>query len=259
MTRTTDRIRLLEECSANAWPAEVSRCLGGWWLRYTHGYSRRVNSVWPHSWWGSESLEERLGSVEAFYRRLRLPPRYQICDACRPDQLDRILEDRGYSMEGLSCVQVASLAQVRRSVQSDRIDAVELSGTPGPDWLSIYAAPDKMLPDEAAVRAGILRRIAPAKAFATLRLEGEPAAVGLGVFERGWLGIYCMATRPEFRRRGAASAVLASLARWGETQGAQDSYLHVLESNTAASSLYARAGFETFYCYHYRQGPPEKC
>ncbi len=259
MTTTTERIRLLEECSANAWPAEVSRCLGGWWLRFTHGYSRRVNSVWPHAWWGSEKLEERLDTVEAFYRRMCLPPRYQICEACRPGELDQILEQRGYSKEGLSCVQIAPLALVRRRVTSPQTDGVELAASPGPDWLAIYASPEKMPVEEARVREGILRRIAPVKTFATLRLEGEPAAVGLGVYERGWLGIYCMATRPEFRRRGAASAILASLARWGAAQGAEDSYLHVLESNTAASSLYTRAGFETLYCYHYRQGPERIC
>jgi ribosomal protein S18 acetylase RimI-like enzyme len=75
------------------------------------------------------------------------------------------------------------------------------------------------------------------------------------VADEDWIGLFCMATRPEFRRRGAATAVLRALAGWGRHQGAARAYLQVMDDNLPARSLYARAGFETLYHYHYREAP----
>jgi ribosomal protein S18 acetylase RimI-like enzyme len=72
------------------------------------------------------------------------------------------------------------------------------------------------------------------------------------VLERGWMGVYSMGTRPEARRRGAATAVLHALARWAVSRGAAHTYLQVEATNDAARQLYIRAGFETAYRYHYR-------
>ena len=61
-----------------------------------------------------------------------------------------------------------------------------------------------------------------------------------------------MATLPNYRRRGAASAVLHAIASWGQEQGAGDMYLQVMQNNTPALELYAKAGFKKLYGYHYR-------
>jgi GNAT superfamily N-acetyltransferase len=61
-----------------------------------------------------------------------------------------------------------------------------------------------------------------------------------------------MGTRPEARRRGAATAVLHALAAWAAANGCPRSYLQVEEDNPGARALYARAGFTDAYRYHYR-------
>jgi N-acetylglutamate synthase len=61
-----------------------------------------------------------------------------------------------------------------------------------------------------------------------------------------------MGTRPEARRRGAATSVLHALASWAIDKGADRMYLQVEAANDAARQLYVRAGFETAYRYHYR-------
>jgi ribosomal protein S18 acetylase RimI-like enzyme len=81
-------------------------------------------------------------------------------------------------------------------------------------------------------------------------------AVGLGVLEQGWVGVFCMNTRPEFRRQGAGQAVLRALAGWGDEAGATRMYLQVMEENQPAGGLYTRAGFGTLYTYHYREATP---
>jgi len=82
--------------------------------------------------------------------------------------------------------------------------------------------------------------------------------VGFGVVERGWLGVFGMATAEAERRRGVAVAVLGALTRvaagWG--WGAERVYLQVEEGNAAARALYARAGFTPSHRYHYRVSAP---
>lgn len=104
-----------------------------------------------------------------------------------------------------------------------------------------------------ANRRAILQRITVATGFAALSIQAEPVAVGLGVVEAGWLGIFCMGTAPAFRRRGAARAILRTFTLWAQLYGADHAYLQVMESNTAALPLYASLGFETLYHYHYRE------
>jgi ribosomal protein S18 acetylase RimI-like enzyme len=62
-----------------------------------------------------------------------------------------------------------------------------------------------------------------------------------------------MDTRPEFRRQGAASALLYALADWGKQHKASQMYLQVMENNPPALALYAKAGFEKQYQYWYAQ------
>ena len=103
-----------------------------------------------------------------------------------------------------------------------------------------------------AAASGILERIGPPAAYALAALDGRPAAVGRAVAERGWAGVFGMATLPAARRRGAAAAVLAALAGWAADQGAAGVYLQVEPDNPAALALYGRVGFGTLYRYHYR-------
>ncbi len=80
--------------------------------------------------------------------------------------------------------------------------------------------------------------------------------MGLGVLERGFVGVFAMFTQPAFRGRGAAHAVLHALARWGERRGAERAYLQVEETNAAAGALYRETGFATSYEYLYRSRGP---
>jgi ribosomal protein S18 acetylase RimI-like enzyme len=77
------------------------------------------------------------------------------------------------------------------------------------------------------------------------------------VVERGWAGVFCMATRPQARRRGLATAVLRCGASWAAGQGARHLYLQVEEKNFPAVRLYTGLGFQTSHHYHYRLATPD--
>lgn len=248
----TERIQLIEELAANAWTPKVIQMVDGWRFRFNDGVSRRVNSVYPNENHGRVSVEEKMALAEAFYARKGLPPRYQICPASQPADLDEILAARGYTVDALTAVQVAEPSTVLARMEPST--PVEISILLSQAWFQAYQTFIGFDEHQAEMRWGALKRIGPRTGYALLRQEGKPVAVGLGVFERGWLGVFNMATQEAFRRQGCASAVLYALADWGRGIGASGVYLQVMEDNLPALALYRRAGFERLYHYHYREG-----
>lgn len=246
-------IYFVEELAANAWPAAVVQVIDGWRLRFNWNITRRANSVWPNGVGDCHTLAEKLVWVEAFYARWGSPPRYQICPAAQPGDLDVVLAERGYTTEARTAVQIASLPTVLAKTETDFARNATVSETYDEAWFAAYCEAEAVSDQAAEGRRGILGRIGPRVGYALLWLEGQPAGMGLAVMERGWVGVFSMATQPQFRRRGFATAVLYALAEWGQTQGAEQMYLQVMEDNAPARALYEKVGFETLYHYHYRQ------
>jgi N-acetylglutamate synthase len=249
-------ILLIETLAANAWPPERSVVLDGWRLRSAGGVTRRANSVWPNADTGGASLEDKLAAVERHYAALGQPSIFQICDAARPANLDAALAARGYGANSHTFVQTAPIRDLLQNLPPLRLYPhfeIEVSEEFYDEWFAFYCHSEEVSGYAATMRRGILRRIQPTHGFALLRINGEPAAVGLGVAEAGWLGIFNMATLPEFRRQGAAGAILRTLAIWGQLYDAQQAYLQVMKNNPAAQQLYAGAGFATAYHYYYRE------
>ena len=248
-------ILMLETIAANAWPAAEIEMCGGWRLRSTQGVTRRANSVWPNDDDGALPLDEKLMHVEAFYAARSLPAIYQICDAMQPAQLDEVLAAHGYVHEAPTFVQTAKLATLLERLPSLRHYPPfedEVSEEFDAQWFELYCASESVSEQATPVRRAILERIAPVHGFVTLYDAGTPAAVGMGVVEAGWLGIFSMTTLPAYRRRGAARAILRTLAVWAQLYDAHHAYLQVMAHNVAAQALYAGAGFVTAYDYHYR-------
>jgi N-acetylglutamate synthase len=256
MTRARpETVRLLDELGANATAATTVQVVDGWLLRTAPEYPfRRCNSALPY---GGDSigLEARIGIVEGFYRDRGLPARFQMSPAALPIGLDEMLETGGYEIEEPTLVLVAETDRVVDHTARDDAGEVTLGDGIDEYWVAEYAsafADDEVARDRLRAYAHLLRHLGPAVATAVLPVDETPAAVGLGVLERGWTGVYAMGTRPHARRRGAATAVLHALARWAQGRGAARMYLQVEATNDGARQLYTRAGFETAYRYHYR-------
>lgn len=249
----------IETLAARAWPATETVELDGWRLRHTAGVTKRANSVWPNgSPSTNDALAAKVDTVERFYAARNLPARYQICPVAQPAELDHHLAEQGYRAVSRTAVQVGTVPAVlsRTTPLRQQPDfAVEISETFDEAWFAAYAHFAEEDPAGMTTRQTILQRIEPATGFALLQIQGQPAAVGLGVVEAGWLGIFCMGTAPHFRRRGAARAILRTLALWAQLDGVEQIYLQVTASNTPARSLYESLGFETLYHYHYREQP----
>ena len=246
-------IRFIDELAANAWAAHTNQIVSGWRLRWNDGVTGRANTVWAGSLGDDRmTLEDRIQIAEEFYQRRNAPPKFHICPATLPTELDSILAGRNYVIITPTDVQIAPVATVLELSTSSY--QVNVSENFSETWFKAFCQLSEHS-DERAMnsRRGIFGRIAPRACYALLTLDGQAAAVGLGVVERGWIGLFSIDTGAAFRKRGAATAIICALMKWGETFGATQTYLQVVPQNTAAINLYAKLGFKKLYQYHYRE------
>ncbi len=247
-----EQVRLIEELAANAWRPRVEQHLGGWRLRFTGGHSRRVNSVFPNVHPAPLPIEDCLSLVEDFYRRRGVPPRYQLCPAALPADLPEMLEARGYTFTAHTAMKIQTIPDLIE-ITRPHPGNIETSQAVTDRWFETYTSASGYNTESLPIRRGILSRIGPRAHFVLLIQDGEPTATGLGVVERGWLGVFCVVTKPALRRRGLASAVMHALAEWGQSQHAGQIYLQVMEDNPAGLSLYRKLGFKPLYQYYYAE------
>ena len=248
-----NEVALLDELAVNATAATTVQVVSGWLLRAATDLPfRRCNSVFPNG--GTTVVDDTtLETAAAFYRSRGLPVRYQISPAARPADLDEQLAARGYGIEAPVDILVAGTRDViaRTDTEWRAMTAAGIDDV----WARAYGrlhAPDDPMAARIEAYGRLMRTVGPATVVATVDHDDGPAGLGFGVVERGWIGVFGMATRADARRRGVATAVLHALARAGASLNASRCYLQVEVDNAAAHTLYERAGFSRSYSYHYR-------
>ncbi|TFG31426.1 GNAT family N-acetyltransferase [Candidatus Thorarchaeota archaeon] len=232
----------------NAWVAEERLRLGGWILRADHGVTRRANSVLPVAP-QNIPLDFAIDSVIDFYRSRDLTPRFQMTEASHPHNLDVELEHRDFVL-GLQ-VEIWT-APIISFLISDTKFSVETSDIISKEWIDTYNSGSNHDSSTIPIRKSIMERTLQPKTFAFAMIDEEIAAVGYGVVEGEWLGVFNIATRPDRRHLGAATAVNKQLGIWAQTFGAKNAYLQVEMNNYAAKELYKKLGFSCAYNYWYR-------
>jgi GNAT superfamily N-acetyltransferase len=243
----------VERCAFAAWPAEHVEELDGWRLRAMSGVTRRANSVWACDTPSAQALtlDQRILEVERFYRARGLPVFFHISPASQPLELDRALEQRGYSVDAPVSVQVAAPSEVAARVKPSASIRVELAREPSEPWFDLSARQGRYASVEALYR-GLLLRLGASAEYALARVAGEPAAVALGVAQGEWFSVCSMLTLPAQRRAGLGRALLSSLAARAGERGCRSLYLQVELDNSPARALYESCGFQPLYETHYR-------
>jgi N-acetylglutamate synthase len=174
---------LVEELAARGWPAAETLRADGWLLRHTPALARRrSNSALPVG-----DRHGDLALVEDFYARHGGRALVQVSPAEAWTSLDSELARRGWSSEGRTDVLVAGTGAVLACTQAGE---VALAARPDASWVAAWAACEER-PDADAHAREVLERIEPATAYA---LAGGDLGVGLAVCERGWAGLFCVAT-----------------------------------------------------------------
>jgi GNAT superfamily N-acetyltransferase len=243
-----EQIRQLEMLAHHAWLAEEKLRIGGWLLRADHGVTRRANSVLPLGPPGL-SLQFAIESAIDFYESRELIPRFQLTAASLPEELDSELDSGGFSVGLQVEVWTAQISNLL-SAQSVCISGTLQEATE--EWIDVFASASGHDASTIGTRLSIMSRTLQPSAYSLASVEGHPAAVGFGVVEGAWLGIFGVAAHPEFRHRGAATSVNRELGVWAQTQGAEHAYLQVETTNRPAKNLYTKLGFKHSYTYWYR-------
>ncbi|MEU8345216.1 Acetyltransferase (GNAT) family protein [Actinomadura meyerae] len=228
----------LGELVAEAWPAPSSQDIGGWMLRHAEGVTKRANSVLPLADPGDVGLA--VEAAERFYGALGLPTVFSMDAQARPEGLDGFLEGRGYELVDPTIAMAADLTAPRGR------GGVEMAESPSREWLDLWWSVDGRYDHQLPMAEKILTGVRAGYAS----LDG--LAVGRGVPQGEWFGVYAMAVAPEARRRGLGRRVLRALLDWGRAQGCERAYLVVVERNAPARAMYEAEGFVPEGGYHYR-------
>lgn len=224
-------------------PAEVG-VLPGWLLPFDPSSVGRATSAVPlrHA-----KMDPRaLGDIEARYARRGLRAQFRIAEQPGLAQLHRALLGLGYSAEQATLTMVGAVGRWPAIGPGWQ---VHITPQPTPQWRSVYLAAD-FDPVDAAHRVRLLSR-SPHLVFASLSDASGAIAAGTASFSQGWASLHGMRTLAKERGRGCASALIAALAQVARAKGMERCFLQVDASNTAATSLYRRLGFETAWQYHY--------
>jgi GNAT superfamily N-acetyltransferase len=244
--------RLLDELAANALAPRTVEIVGAWQLRTDPDVPfRRTNSTIPFA--GGPAgfdVEARIAAVEHFYRDRGLPPRFLVGPSTQPADLDDRLGRRNYVVDSPVDVLTVEVAKAVASLESIESPPCRVQDEVDARWVARYADVSTRRRVECYVR--LLAGTSLRHAAVTVDVDGAPAAIGIGVLELGWVGVFGMATRSDARRRGAGRGVLRELARWARDEGANNLYLQVETDNAAARTLYESVGFERNHGYHYR-------
>ena len=240
----------IEETCLNAFPSLKTVLHGDWLLRFAGGVSRRANSANPRSA-EANATPSLIAEIEALYRAQGQPAIFRV-PSIADAGIDQMLTARGYSIEGETCVLHAPVTQ--EAAASDT--AVWLLAAPTSRWLTAMSALQVHTPVHAATYQQIVDAIAVPVRFASLVVDGEPAALAYGALHAGLLCYESVITAPDHRRQGLARRVIAALAAWAREAGADGVCLQVEATNASARALYTGFGMEESFRYHYRREPP---
>jgi ribosomal protein S18 acetylase RimI-like enzyme len=254
---------LIEGLADRAWPAAEQVPLPPWKLRATHGVTRRANSVFTAGGGNVDDLEELVAVAEGFFARRSLPPVFQVSEGTGARGLDDFLAGRGYRVDGASEVWTRELGRVRggtaTSAPPKMVGKAHPTGAPAweivadvePDAAWFDCAFDEPA-ERRRVHEQIVRRVPRPRLFVSARLGDVAIGCGMATSAAGHAGVFAMSTRPAFRRRGIAAALLDTLCAWAAGRRDGRMFLQVMCENEGAKALYRRAGFGLAYRYHYR-------
>lgn len=244
-----EEINELELLGHNAWFAQERMRIGGWLLRANDGITRRANSVLPLGPPGL-NLSTAIDFAIEFYSSRDLIPRFQVSEASLPSELDKTLAELGFCKDFLVEVWIADISSLL-NIQS--CYDTEYHNTLSEKWVDTYLQASGYDPSTMNIRRGILERTDQPRVFVQANGVNSVDAVGFGVVEGNWLGVFNIGTHPEKRRSGAAISINHALGLWGSQQGVKKVYLQVETNNTVAKNLYTKLGFTHAYTYWYRQ------
>ena len=236
----------LERAAYLAWPPSETEPYDGWTLRFSDGFSRRVNSIdarGPSSF----DFEAKIDSCRRRYADHRLPLLFRITPTSEPG-ISAGLDELGFGREAETQVLAGPISQ------GDSTGRGSVADAPTERWIGDQLEFAGVQADLVAPWLRMLERVPCPGGFASVHdADGATTAVGFGVVVDELLGVFEVIVDPSSRRRRQATGLMNTLGHWGVAHGAAAAYLQVTSANVGALALYRTLGFTEVYRYHYRR------
>lgn len=270
MQKDAAYMKLIEEISLNAWPSHKIELYDGWLIRFSHNYTYRTNSVEQVG----DSLipiEEKIAYCEAQYRNYHTPSNFKI-NPLLDSSFDKLLEEKGYEIRHTTEVMTMPMTNFHpypaESVEYEYYGrnsnlpssvfypghiAVQLRDRITDEWIeSLFRLNGTTRPTLRRIVPSMFKAIPKETIVACIEIEDRMVASGLGILDRGHIGLYAIYVDASCRRKHFARAICSSILTEAQKKGATHAYLQVVKGNTAAKNLYTSLGFEDFYTYWFR-------
>lgn len=249
MHLSRDDLKAIERAAFRGWPALETADIDGWLWRCSSGGSTRANTVSALDFNGTD-VEAAIDRVVALYRTRSATPRFNMTEVNEPADLAERLDRRGWVKKGDNVAMAKDIAPGSVGAVRRPGVTVERADNPSPDWWSIYLA--ELSANRRDVAPRLVAAVPNPRVFMSAHLDGTVISSGLTALDGGLASIQCMATRPDVRRSGGATAVLASIEAVAAENGVHRLYLQADGDNAAAIGLYERFGFAIVSRYHTR-------
>lgn len=244
-------IAFFEELQSNAFPALQTVMYDGWSVRFGGGFTYRVNCANP-MYPESLSVEEKLEYVEQLYRDSGLSMCiFKLHEGMEPARLsacETLLTEKGYDTQRRGNIFLCDL----RDFQETPKASVSILETMSDAWLEGFLTMNSTSSPQKPAAIEMLKNIHYPIAAAAIMENGNMIACGLGVMERGHIGLYDIFVDASCRRRGLGRDICAAIMNFGKERGCHGAYLQVLSDNLGARALYRGLGYEETYEYWFR-------
>lgn len=240
-------IRKIEEISMNAWPSLNTIIYDGWILRFANGVTRRSNSINP-IYSSNFEIEEKLDYCESLYKECNLPVIYKLSNEVHPKNLDNILNNRGYSIDANTSVQISNFGDnnYKHSLLANFNENIKAK------WIDFYIEQNFFNKDKIDTYLKILNNITLKKCFLILSDKNNIFGCALAVIQERFIGIFDVVVNENHRNKGYGKILINNILYWGKQNKADTAYLQVFNTNKIAINLYTKLGFKENYQYWYR-------
>ncbi|WP_283094278.1 GNAT family N-acetyltransferase [Sediminicoccus sp. KRV36] len=238
-------VAALERATLNALPAPRVLFDGPFVVKAFLGGTGRANAAASLDPAADPDLVPRVARIEAHYRRLGLKPRFRS-SPLDPAGLEGLLRQDGWQEADESLVTCGPLGPVARADA-----AVEFLAAPDTTWLEVIGTAEYQSATRRAEKLEAVPLFAIPVAWLVLREDGVAAAAMATTSDGAFCGVFDLAVRPEFRRRGLAQRMIGAAAHWAAAHGATQLFAQVAATNTASRALQSGLGMLEQYRYRY--------
>lgn len=229
----------LELRCADAWQPVTLDKIGDWRLRAADGFTGRANSALAVGDPGVP-VTDALRAVCDFAHAHRIPA---VVQAVNDSDTERAVAAAGWVPN--SGHAAGHLVSVLTGPLGAGAEDVPVLTEPTADWWELTVG----RPEPTAAERHVLTTGEIGYAFADVM--GVTAGAVRAAVVDDVLHIARLAVRPEYRRRGLATALMAACGPWAAARGATRTVLQVAVDNPGALALYDELGFTEHHRYRY--------